>query len=132
MNRKLLPMVACALTTSSIFCGLAAEPQTEQDKAVVEFKELGGFVKVDEKDPSRPVISVRLQNTGVTDAGLKYLEGLTQLRDLDLGGTKVTDTGLQHLKGLPQLRQLRLFATKVTDAGTADLKRALPNCSIRR
>ena len=35
----------------------------------------------------------------MTDAGLKYLKGLTSLRELDLGETQVTDTGLKYLKG---------------------------------
>ena len=61
--------------------------------------------------------------TKVSDAGLKHLKGLTQLRRLDLDRTKVSDAGLEHLKGLTQLRRLDLGDTKVTDAGVKKLQR---------
>jgi len=32
---------------------------------------------------------------------------------------------------LQQLRELFIYNTKVTDAGVAELKKALPECSIR-
>ena len=44
----------------------------------------------------------------ISDAGLKHLNGLTQLQDLNLMGTKVSDAGLEHLKGLTQLQSLCL------------------------
>jgi len=42
----------------------------------------------------------------MTDAGLAHLEGLTNLKlmNISLSGTRVTDTGLVHLKGLTRLR----------------------------
>ena len=50
------------------------------------------------------MISVSFRN-GVTDAALQGLEGLTQLRSLDLTGCRnVTDAGLAHLEGLAKLR----------------------------
>jgi hypothetical protein len=63
------------------------------------------------------VVSVVLDSTEVTDAGLEHLWGLTQLHTLSLHSTHVTDAGLKHLKGLPQLRQLWLNNTQVTDVG---------------
>ena len=51
---------------------------------------------------------------------------------VDLGGTQVTDAGLVHLAGLTNLKRLALARTQITDAGVADLKKALPKCSIRR
>jgi len=37
-----------------------------------------------------------------------------------------------HLKGLTKLERLYLAGTKVTTTGVADLKKALPNCRIRK
>ncbi len=57
----------------------------------------------------------------VTDAGLKALAGLHELRLLDLEGTRVTDAGLKELAQLKSLRGLDLANTAVTDAGLRDL-----------
>ena len=78
------------------------------------------------------VTRVDLSSSGVSDAGLQELKGLTQLQWLDLGSTKVSDAGLGYLKGLIQLRELDLFGTNVTDAGVKNLQQALPNCHIER
>jgi len=56
----------------------------------------------------------------VTDAGLK------------LNNTQVTDAGLKHLSGLSELEFLWVHNTEVTDAGVAELQKALPNCKIFR
>ena len=66
----------------------------------------------------------------VTDSDLKYLKGLTNLKELSLEGTQVSDAGLEHLKGLTNLKELTLFYTQVTDAGVKELQQALPNCKI--
>ncbi len=50
----------------------------------------------------------------------------------DLAGTQVADAGLVHLKGLTKLKRLSLQGSQVTRAGVAELKKALPKCSIRR
>jgi hypothetical protein len=73
-----------------------------------------------------------LHNTQVTDAGLAYLQGLTQLQELGLWSTQVSDAGLVHLWGLTKLNSLYLGDTAVSDAGVAELQKALPNCNIRR
>ena len=44
----------------------------------------------------------------------------------------VTDAGLTELAVLKQLQLLKLDGTKVTDADMAELKRALPECEMRR
>lgn len=59
----------------------------------------------------------------LTDAGLRYLEPLTQLRHLDLRNTPVVDSGLRHLERLTQLEMLDLQGTEVTDAGLQHLER---------
>jgi hypothetical protein len=83
---------------------------------------------------------LELTNTGVTDAGLRHLAGLTHLSDLRIGNidprhaipgatlplNKITDAGLVHLKGLTTLRVLNLGGLPVTDAGLDAIKN-LPN-----
>jgi internalin A len=66
-------------------------------------------------------------------AGLKVerLAGLTNLRELDLGGREVTDADLTELARLKKLEKLDLSFTKVTEAGVANLRQALPRCEIR-
>lgn len=61
---------------------------------------------------------------------LRRARGLTNLKKLDLGDIQVTDAGLVHLAGLTNLERLYLIRTQVTDAGLAELRKALPNCSI--
>ena len=98
------------------------------EEAVTEIEKLGGSVTRDERLPSRPVISINLSGTRVTDAELIYVGGLTQLKKLDLHGTQVTDAGLEHLKKLTQLQMLFLHQTEVTDVGVEHSK-GWPNSS---
>ena len=57
-----------------------------QQQIVAEIHKLGGSVKIDKKDPAKPVIGVYLQFLGpkVTGTALEQLKGLTQLRELYL------------------------------------------------
>ena len=71
-----------------------------------------------------------LGGTAITDTGLVHLKELTNLQTLNLYNTQITDAGLVHLKELTKLRALGFTDTKVTDAGVAELKKALPNCRI--
>jgi hypothetical protein len=80
----------------------------------------------------RELEELHLVFVDVTDAGLAHLEGLTQLRTLNLHETNVSDAGLKHLHGMKQLRMLYLGRTRVSDAGVAELRKALPDVSIRR
>ena len=57
----------------------------------------------------------------ITDAGLKYIAGLTQLRWLCLDDTRITDAGLVYLDGLSELQQLDLAYMAVTDDGLKHL-----------
>jgi hypothetical protein len=89
------------------------------------------------------VVAVRLDGRAVTDADLKTLVGMRQLRTLSLGpemesgfnpvakfslhqqgwGGQITDDGMQYLGGLTGLQQLNLSGRwEVTDAGLAHLR----------
>ena len=63
-----------------------------------------------------------LSTSGASDAGFKELAGLKQLTRLDLNYTLLTDAGLKELGGLTNLTHLSLAETKVTDAGLAVIK----------
>jgi len=75
---------------------------------------------------------LQLDGTQITDAGLKHLGGLKQLYWLHLSKTNITDAGLERLRGLNELRWLFLDGTQVTDDGVKTLQQALPNCHIFR
>jgi hypothetical protein len=47
-----------------------------------------------------------------------------------LGHTRITDAGLKHLAGLKDLRTLDLFRTGVTADGVRRLRHALPETCI--
>jgi uncharacterized protein len=57
----------------------------------------------------------------LTDAGVRHLTRMPQLRHLDLSGTLVTDRGLEVLRHLPALELINLGGTRITDAGAAEL-----------
>lgn len=57
----------------------------------------------------------------LTDAGVRRLARLTQLRHLNLSGCGITDAGLAVLRRLPALESFAAAWTAVTDAGAAHL-----------
>jgi hypothetical protein len=59
----------------------------------------------------------------VTDAGLKELAALEQLRLLDLRGGRMTDAGLKDLSACQRLQALDLTGTQVTDEGLKEIAR---------
>lgn len=69
------------------------------------------------------VVAIELRKIKqVDDASLHELEGLTELRQLDLLETQITDEGLQHLVDSKSLVRLELEGTQITDEGLATLK----------
>jgi eukaryotic-like serine/threonine-protein kinase len=107
----------------------------EADREAAEWVlSLGGSVKVDGRDVEIraadglpkgrfTLTTVNLHRiTGLSDAGLAHLEGLTGLTILYMDHSEVTDAGLARLKDLPVLTTLILDATPVTDDGLAHLE----------
>jgi hypothetical protein len=58
----------------------------------------------------------------VTDAGMVNLKGLEQLKSLTLSHVMVTDSGLVHLQGLTQLKTLTIEEAPITDVGLTHLQ----------
>src|SRR5207245_2591285 len=121
-NRILFPQVLAllAIALAVLLTGRlsAGEDDTKAEQAI---KALGGKVVRDLAAPGSPIISVNLDSTKVTDAGLKELAGLKSLQSLDLMFTMVTDAGLKELAGLKSLQTLKLNSRQVTDTGLKEL-----------
>jgi Leucine-rich repeat (LRR) protein len=72
-----------------------------------------------------------LEGTKVSDASLRHLSGLHNLRWLNLEFTDVTDDELMHLKGLTNLESLRLsYWPSESEGRFTELQRALPDLRI--
>ena len=52
--------------------------------------------------------------------------------EFHLRGRKLTDEGLVHVAALKNVVLLNLRDTQITNAGVAELKKAMPNCTILR
>ncbi len=57
------------------------------------------------------------------DADLSHLRGLTDLRELEIGGREVTNQGLEYLEDLTKLTKLYVLNTQATDDGLRHLQR---------
>jgi hypothetical protein len=73
---------------------------------------------------------LHLNNTSIGDAGVIHLTALKELQSLNLVGTKVTTEGVSKLSGLTKLKNLYLYQTAVPASDYAKLKSVLPNVAI--
>jgi Leucine-rich repeat (LRR) protein len=71
-----------------------------------------------------------LSDTQITDEGIKELAILPKLTWLKLGYSKITDANLKEVAKLHNLKVLELRHTQITEEGKAELRKALPKCSI--
>ena len=76
------------------------------------------------------ITSLFLDESQITDEGLKEVAKLQNLNLLSLERTQITDEGLKEVAKLQNLKKLYLPATQATKAGVTELKKALPNCYI--
>ncbi|MGY8771542.1 MAG: hypothetical protein ACKVH8_24265 [Pirellulales bacterium] len=120
------PFLALVLPLVLLLCGPVSTPDAQETlpksqpvNAILDIKRLRGTVLLNQ---SGEVFEVRLNNTKITDAGMKHLKSLTTLKSLVLNDTQITDAGLEHLKDLTNLNRLNLDYTQVTDAGLEHLK----------
>ena len=73
--------------------------------------------------------TLRLNNTQLTDAELKEIGGLPNLRTLDSINTKVSGEGFEGA-GLERLRAMRVTDALLTAKGRESPRKALPACKI--
>ena len=118
------------------------------DQQIESFK---GQITRDENAPGKPITGISFHrrefdfsfsshsSRGFCDGDLATLrpslEGLSELRDLDLAGTEITDQGLRHLKSLTQLKTLRVgssrsIASALTKDAVLELQKDLPDTAI--
>ncbi|MBX3238347.1 MAG: hypothetical protein KIT80_06140 [Chitinophagaceae bacterium] len=72
------------------------------------------------------IVSLKMDNTSITDAALKDISKLQNLVRLNLAQTNITSEGVTGLLSLTNLEYLNITATKVTDEGLKALI-ALPS-----
>lgn len=73
---------------------------------------------------------IGLENTRVTDEGLKYLCCLSKLDNIDLANTAISDSGLVVLSSIKTLECLCVEGTNVTEAGVKAFEAAVPECYV--
>ncbi len=144
------------LATTLLLLLWGCSPPTAEDKAAAFVTKMGGMVSREESLPGNPVTGVHLRERPVTDADLKELAPLTNLRSLNLSRTQVTDAGMKELAQFKSLRSLGIRETQITDAGLKEISKiptlaslymggaqvtdtglneflkALPNCEISK
>lgn len=138
-NCRLLDGDILALRPSSSLTRIELEQNPITDKAVLHLSQLPFLEVLDLQ--SCPITDVslralgkncpqlwqlRLDDTLVSNSGLKSLSQSSRLRILGLNGTKVDDSGMRSLRGLTQLTHLELDRTDVTDDAIATLNAILP------
>jgi uncharacterized membrane protein len=67
------------------------------------------------------VVWLKLQDTKITDAGLKELSNCKNLVRLNIEGTMISNNSISVLKQLPNLEYLNMVATKIDDNGLIEL-----------
>ncbi len=70
---------------------------------------------------------LNLKDAHISNDWLSCLCHFPELQSLDLDGTSISDAGLKHLYTLKNLRLLNLHDTRVTDQGVVALEKAIPN-----
>src|SRR5438045_453059 len=83
-----------ALALGGVALWKARTSATAEQQAIATIEKLGGKIFRDPKMPGKPVVGVDLSSTKVSDATLKQLTALKQVRELSLTGP-VTDAGLK-------------------------------------
>jgi len=93
---------------------LAVAGRADEDEVVKAIKKEGGRVRVDAKQPGKPVVWVDFRGTRIADAELKILKELKEPKSLQwllLDDTDITDAGLKELKEFKSLLDLSLRDT---------------------
>lgn len=76
------------------------------------------------------VYYVGMESSTIRDSDIEPVRDLPRLRWLRLTLSGITDAGLQQLEGLTSLERLAIENTKVTEDGVTKFRRAVPNCKI--
>jgi hypothetical protein len=72
-------------------------------------------------EPLKNLKLVNFTSTTIGDAGLVHLQKTTSLEYIELSNTAITDWGLIYLKQMSKLEELRIDGTRISDAGLEHL-----------
>ena len=99
---------------------------------VIAVAVVGQSVLAADKKPliADPIVEKAVQKELKKPEGKLTDADLEKVTRLFLVSTKITDAGLKEVAKLQQLKYLYLFNTQITKAGVAELKKALPKCII--
>src|SRR5580704_2004412 len=92
-----------------LLLSMAAGCSQPNGEEVARFEKLGGKVTLDPDDKS--VVKLSLRNTDVDDEDLQFVARLPKLQELLLNDTQVTDDGIKRLAGVSTLEVLDLSNT---------------------
>ena len=81
-------------------------------------------------DSEGNLLRLGLDRLPVTNDALAVIAKQTRLRALYLFDTKISDAGLKQLTSLKELKILMLTGSPVTSSGIDQLQMSLPNCVI--
>jgi len=118
--------MAMAITAAQAIDGIIANPIVKKAIRETLNKTEGELTEVD----LVKVTDLDLNFTEITNAVLKEVAKLQQLKRLYFNGAKITDAGLKDVAKLQQLTELYLHRTKITDAVVHELQKTLPRCKI--
>jgi hypothetical protein len=118
-----------AVLLGALFVGAARADEAEVARAL---EKAGGTVRVDDKQPGKPVVTVILWGPRYKVEMLKDLKEFKSLQNLRIGGPWITDDGVKELRELPSLRLLEIRSPNVSDAALKELGEALPKLKISR
>jgi hypothetical protein len=100
------------------FSGILAIDDPVEDE---DLKVLSGY---------RNLQSLTVTRSHVTDDGIPHLARVPNLTWVGLTGCRITDKCIRDLIHIPKLQALFVKDTEITATGTAQLKSALPECTI--
>jgi len=134
-HRKRTDLIFIGLFLGLIVCMpiVHLENYFRQERIAAKIRSLGGFVgyqSTPESLPSDTIRCVCLVMANVNAKTVTDLGSLNGLERMSLTSTQVTDADLKHLQRLTNLKELYLNYTQTTEAGRSELRKSLPNCRI--
>ena len=116
-------------------CLVAGHPQVSDITALAGLTNLAELsldtAEVSDIAPLSELVNLQKLDLAITQVSdVRSLARLKKLEQLDLSSTRVTD--ISPLVGLQKLRVLDLYDTPVSDDQIDSLRKALPNCVIKR
>jgi hypothetical protein len=79
-----------------------------------------------------PDPNVQTEQPATADCLRSVSGAFPTLEELDICTAQVDDANLDDIKRMNGLKRLDIRRTRITDDGIAELRKALPNCEIRR